>query len=205
MIEMEKITIVNTQEAHEKMEEISSVADEIHQSLVVERKNPTMLESIYVQYFLPILCEESNDKDHWINRWISLVGNVSTPVDIIKDGTNEYLFTSPPILKTKDLGLRSNFSTLKDVVTEFKMREANSVMGSENWLEGKLLETKDQMKFDDVNLSEDMQQWYVILNRYNKLESQSGLEDIGSCDCGEEHSVNQQNNSEDELEDLLLL
>lgn len=185
MSKMQTISMFEIDEVAAKREEISKVADAIYNEIILDKKVPTMKESIFAGYFLPKLIGKMDERSNeWIGEWIGAVGSVATEVDVVSDSTGEVLFRSPPILQTNKLGLREGQGTLQDIVKGFMMRNGNPIADSEGYMKHKLSETYTDL-VKDLDISDDVSRWRFILGKYGYLDLEEGEETIETQDEGD--------------------
>lgn len=171
--------------------EIERLADELHDSLVVNVKRE-MKESIFVGYFLPRILGEIVDKDNrWISDWHGAVMSLAVPVQVVHDVTGEKLFVVPPLLQTSKLGTREGSGTLQDIVKEYMMRKENPMARSKEFIASKLSETYNDLTADGIDLQTEIGQWEYILKKYGRIKTEGEVNNSQPVD------------DEDDITDLL--
>lgn len=125
-------------------------------------------ESLFVNYFLP--CFVGNPVSaNWVIEWISIAGTPMAEVNVIRDGSNELLFTVPSILNTNNLFLHKEGGDLGDIFARYDQINNNIPGQGLNFLM-QALNSKNQELLNKISFNEVNQRWYNILLRYNMVQ-----------------------------------
>lgn len=131
--------------------------------------NNTMInsipESLFVNYFLP--CFLGNPVSaNWVVEWISIAGTPMADVNVVRDGSNEILFTVPSILNTNNLFLHKEGGDLGDIFARHDQIN-NNIPGQGLTFLLQALNSKNQELLNKISFDHVKQRWFEILVRYN--------------------------------------
>jgi hypothetical protein len=148
-------------------EDLNKNKDIIFNSLVEEAPINSIPESLFVNYFLPCFIGRV-DNPNWVMEWISIAGTPTSEINVVKDGTQEFLYRVPGILSTKTL-FNNNSLALSDVFTRYDQLTSNMPSQGLNFLMGALNNINKNLLSDYDNDSVK-KSWLHILRRYSLIE-----------------------------------
>jgi hypothetical protein len=127
-------------------------------------------ESLFVNYFLPCFLGNNTNNPNWVMEWISIAGTPMSELGVVKDGTNELLYTVPSILNTNNLFLNKQEGDIGDIFSKYEQINNNIPLQGLNFLIN-ALNSKNEELLNKVNFSDVNRRWIDILSRYNLVKS----------------------------------
>lgn len=126
-------------------------------------------ESLFVNYFLPCFIGQNNNSK-WVIEWISIAGSPMAEVGVVKDGTNELLFTVPSILNSNNLFLNKTEDDIGNIFARYDQINNNIPSQGLSFLL-KALNSKNTELISKINFNEINNRWISILNRYGLVNN----------------------------------
>lgn len=174
---------------HEQAQKAASTA--MDQILKEEERRPKIPESEFRRALLPMIANTENED---MSLWLKVAGSWQRPVDVFDDGTNEVLFTIPPLVeRTTEPMRQSGPNSAYDVVMDSARKMNISSMAGEDHLNRSLLPRIRPQGDRSTNI----QRWNEIYRRY-------GLDHLLINEDGSSESTTESKESLDieEYEDL---
>ena len=137
----------------------------------------TLPESVFVNYFIPCFLG-NNLRPNWIVEWVSIAGTPMAEVNIVKDGTQNILYSVPGLLSTNSLMLNKNNSDLSDIFKRYEQINANLPTSGLSFLV-QALNSKNEQLLNNLSLSDAKTRWIAILKRYGFIqEAETGFVEV---------------------------
>jgi len=150
------------------MAELMDVMSNIYEETVVGKKNSTLPEVVFVEYFLDFFKSgmTTPDKDLKYAKWIELSGSPYNEVDII-DLDSKIIFTVPPLYAKPAIDpsiIDINFS---NIGSTYIMKSNRLQTDADNYLNEKLQPVANKINDDSAAI---VARWQEIFKRYTQPE-----------------------------------
>lgn len=126
-------------------------------------------ESLFVNYFLPCFLGNTQNQN-WVMEWVSVAGTPMAKVAVVKDGTNEVLFTVPALLHTNNLFMDRGGGDMQNIFTRYEQLNNNLPINGLRFLT-QALNSKNEELIAKLGMDEVKSNWAQILIRYNLAQA----------------------------------